>query len=71
MCKFEKSDTQNSSGRPSDFYKNLISVKELCEITGYSRGTIYNNKDRYPHIKMGGYLRFLRNETLDLIFGRE
>lgn len=57
--------------REEGFQKNLISVQELCDITGYSRGTLYNNKDRYPHIKVGKFIRFLKDETLDIIFGRE
>lgn len=57
--------------REEGFQKNLISVQELCDITGYSRGTLYNNKDKYPYIKVGKFIRFLKEETLDIIFGRE
>lgn len=62
---------QMKNERPDGFYLNLIGVQELCDITGYSKGTIYNNKDRYPHIKMGKFVKFLKKETLDVIFGRE
>ena len=44
----------------------LISVKEAAKTLGLSTQTIYNNKNKIPHKKIGGRLLFSRNQILEL-----
>lgn len=49
-----------------------ITIKQLMEILGKSRGTIYNYmRDGMPYVKKGRFVYFDKNEVLDWIDKRE
>ena len=51
----------------------LLNVNELCEVTGFKRGTIYNWVHRevgFPYVKWGKAIRFNLDEVISWLENR-
>ncbi len=65
-------DKQKSDNKIMSMFDNLIwTIDEVCKITAYKKGTIYNlvSNGSIPYRKRGRKLFFIPNEILSWIKG--
>lgn len=48
-------------------YEELLTAAELADLLKLSKAYIYSHVDKFPHIKIGGSIRFPKTKVLEAL----